>query len=1551
MSTRTPQDKRTPLRGATPRALLSRLCNASFGAGAEKTNDDTNVASVRQDAVDDEWSTNIDDVEAAFGNNLDRILENQDFTSRMSEGDDTSDYDGEGIYDICTTIDESMQGLHTCLQTNERVKIRQSTTIMPYEYDWMLDGYECQSDDGLSPASKSRRRQFGDAALDQPLGMMELEDPSFATTPGSSKDSILDENEGVVTFADFSQLELDDHPGAAVASANNGEGDNDWSGFVSAEILVPKHSKQATDGIPQYSTGEDNSESAGFRPPSSIEQLTNHLDTELSMTIEQCLAQSPSLSTSTSGEDNDSDDMQSPSRSCTNMTSKLAVELSQVVGDSDLELETQQTDTHHQQSLLMSSTLLESLPMPLPDTSTDNVASFTFRIQQAHLSAKARGKSERHINTQQEDEQLEEKLIDTIHSSYYHSDGYDIVLDEMLNVPWPFHVAHLDEPWLETDVDTDDSDNFNDLNFDSYISNRLSQLDYAHGEVMNLLLSRVSQKEEAIDAGTEQILAAELDVATAVMYANASRECLHRAMEGYPVMDEYSLQTINYDAVSGGFAVVQYSDSRDKLRYLLETIDRISGIRNQELQFWNKIQNLIPPTHYETLINDARRLKELNCGEEVLLMPCLESMRVRIDSLPDVLRGSVEESLAELFRCILKADANLQVDFEQYASLYETLIGAWVACFQLRENDAVNIARLSNSIAAEWSGCVLKVLCFEIAKAYACSFIDSSDGDGEAGGIDKAKNEVENVKFNSKDESEMEALSQKLQAIQLGVDPNRSILSSSFFHLASRLVEAMSLYSLLLQWHESLLTKATELASAQGITDISYGNLQDEVGDTSSQNATMSTISSDQQSSSECDGDSSDEPSVGCVPESLEFKKSPSSSLQLFNKIMQKNMQSNVGSIRHLLYTYCESTLVKLFEAYSSGPSSSLRSGESSMDLALRNLSAIDTVKNQFISFAKYFLGSVEDDDAGICIPLDNELSKLYRGHLRTVHIEAMKTTGTLLRHETWQLTSVDLPQRTINLDNDEKKCMCSHTDQGCGDCSGQNTTMTAIYEAVCNHLSEFIQNNSASSDKLLITTRAVRNGYKLCDWFKEYLDTTTASDHATTPYIFPQQLRECVGLASKEFAACVLEFAERKSCGELCLSLLTQSCMNGLVKWTGRLIAVGNALPSVANDVSYAITTLFDLYILTVFRMCARNSRNEDVLVGLRRGSSSFDGSNGVKSNSVSLTIEADICAPLPREVRVFEPVQHFVTTGRSRLENIVNLDRFESANDMGVLSPRSLNELKNASRRLEKDTGAAASCLFAAILIDVASKAFQKSIGSANEESFDSEEESCRIDSLETYALDAISMAPLLTQQSCRLACVHSISGKELIFQIICVGKAWEDRDIMEHSNAYVDDLLERCGEIWGHLSSSSLPQSVLKYVWNQLVRSAFLTLQEGFSKISNCSTEGRSLMSMDLATLSHGLISDTIKANLEEAYPTISPPPDSCREEVMRYVDAFIKVFYYPDEDTLDWIRENAGNYHFEHSLSLVTVKCASGCEGSSFWAARKDVVREIYRELKL
>lgn len=132
--------------------------------------------------------------------------------------------------------------------------------------------------------------------------------------------------------------------------------------------------------------------------------------------------------------------------------------------------------------------------------------------------------------------------------------------------------------------------------------------------------------------------------------------------------------------------------------------------------------------------------------------------------------------------------------------------------------------------------------------------------------------------------------------------------------------------------------------------------------------------------------------------------------------------------------------------------------------------------------------------------------------------------------------------------------------------------------------------------------------------------------------------------------------------------------------------------------------------------------------------------------------------------------------------------------------------------------------------------------------------------------------------------------------------MGNVWEDDDIQEYSNSYVEELHERCGEIWAFLSTTSvrLPNALLRYMWDNIVRSAFYTLIEGFSKVTNCSTGGRSLMSMDLNTLSDGLHPDTIKGNLVDTYPSIkSPPASSYRGEGKQYVDAYIKVFFYPDE----------------------------------------------------
>lgn len=82
--------------------------------------------------------------------------------------------------------------------------------------------------------------------------------------------------------------------------------------------------------------------------------------------------------------------------------------------------------------------------------------------------------------------------------------------------------------------------------------------------------------------------------------------------------------------------------------------------------------------------------------------------------------------------------------------------------------------------------------------------------------------------------------------------------------------------------------------------------------------------------------------------------------------------------------------------------------------------------------------------------------------------------------------------------------------------------------------------------------------------------------------------------------------------------------------------------------------------------------------------------------------------------------------------------------------------------------------------------------------------------------------------------------------------------------------------------HLSTSQLKHQPLlvSETWNQLVESGFLALLEGFAKVYDCSTEGRALMSMDLASFSTAL-------------------PSSKPTRGMQYVDMYIKVFYFPEE----------------------------------------------------
>ena len=119
-----------------------------------------------------------------------------------------------------------------------------------------------------------------------------------------------------------------------------------------------------------------------------------------------------------------------------------------------------------------------------------------------------------------------------------------------------------------------------------------------------------------------------------------------------------------------------------------------------------------------------------------------------------------------------------------------------------------------------------------------------------------------------------------------------------------------------------------------------------------------------------------------------------------------------------------------------------------------------------------------------------------------------------------------------------------------------------------------------------------------------------------------------------------------------------------------------------------------------------------------------------------------------------------------------------------------------------MEKEVAAACSCYFAAILVDVLIDMFNKRLSSASELWDDPKDNVAALienngddnhnESLDTYARTVVTIMPKLVTQATRFATVNALSGKALMFQIICCGKVWENAGSMqEEPNDYVEQL----------------------------------------------------------------------------------------------------------------------------------------------------------------
>lgn len=256
-------------------------------------------------------------------------------------------------------------------------------------------------------------------------------------------------------------------------------------------------------------------------------------------------------------------------------------------------------------------------------------------------------------------------------------------------------------------------------------------------------------------------------------------------------------------------------------------------------------------------------------------------------------------------------------------------------------------------------------------------------------------------------------------------------------------------------------------------------------------------------------------------------------------------------------------------------------------------------------------------------------------------------------------------------------------------------------------------------------------------------------------------------------------------------IPITTHASLQGLCKWSARLLTVLIKLPILSSDATVIFSNMYDLYILTSMRLCVGNACNENIILdgydvsdqflqSLTPKSRTQDNSfkrNGKKFFSPSKdrrnfsskkksdkkviasipTVEANICSPLLSESESASFLVQFVRTGQSSLSGIVNFDKVETW----------ISESKEGETAIslyQKRSAASQSCIFVAALLDSVYSLFSQSIFNKRGNS------KLQNGSLYEYRMSVIKAIPILVSKSTLMASVRVIQGQKIVSEVSC-------------------------------------------------------------------------------------------------------------------------------------------------------------------------------------
>lgn len=928
----------------------------------------------------------------------------------------------------------------------------------------------------------------------------------------------------------------------------------------------------------------------------------------------------------------------------------------------------------------------------------------------------------------------------------YMDENRDAVLEILESMPW--------------DEGPEDSEELHgSMKEDAFLIERLSSLDELSQIVTNVLLQQVKQKESAIQLEMKRAQAVDHDITSALSYSRQAATYLQR------VRGRDDNHGGSRAGALGGNYVIEEADQRDRLRQVDDLIKSIQDLSVMEASVFDFVDNFAANLMSDrdgiaTLLETCELLKNRLLREgRFLKLSCLDESRERVSHIMEYLCKRIEEELMLFLFRRCKSDLGADNWNQELMKEYNTILDARIVFDGYRlqevktndEGDAKD-ATTVNDFASQWSSIVFDALSFEAERCLPKALLDPtptklSDKEGPSdfdSNLIEIRSKLDEIQSFGQDAASLRSLTNNLFSIRLEFGQNDPNLVGIFHRLCSLLAKVLHAHHKIFQWHKEQANAAELCCSASTNDDESSQSIRvDRIDITvAKDDTTKSTSSSNCSRSSSCSQPlqqrSTNSADFAAIPQCISGPHDEGEGV-CTNLSMKKTdrLQEAILSKRRDLWLHCKGILVKFLDTiFISKEDKETSNWSLTWRQDLESLSDIYKLCNQMNRLGKTFLSP---EDARFAIPLEDTaetecelkdaLLRLSENFINGAHVEAMTEVGTMMAGETWDLLPIPLQK---GADNDPITTIQSSINSFL---SGVEASLCTSPSAQANARVWHNRLSRNKNDTFLELFAHGENPFMEVDIAVRECESayTNIAEMPSKPNVFDD-----VGNLGPYREQLYKKIMSYTSTGDNELALASKSALNGLAQWSIRLVSIEAKLPIASKLIGTVLFNLYDLYFLTVFRLCAGNSSGEAIILGnnkrsdhgfqerfpkdisppqvqianlnrtssfSRRRSTSSEISQGAPSRLINALVsrhcDADINAPLVFDEEGIARARKFIFRGQAALSTMVSLDQIERwALCHDEISRK--DEMLYTAKCMETLFAASSSCLFVACLFE---------------------------------------------------------------------------------------------------------------------------------------------------------------------------------------------------------------------------------------------------------